>query len=144
MSPWDGNWVWVVGGGWCANPFSCQTQLSWVKFLLCWGWVGAVTIASFQELMCLPIWLLKPISHPFQVRFDGVTSKLVNSINTKCEQDYRVESIQLGKALHLNSPESGPLVLHYVLIWPSWSHFLHHGKSKFFSQKPISLKFVSF
>ena len=25
------------GGWWCANPFSCQTQLSWVKLRLSWG-----------------------------------------------------------------------------------------------------------
>ena len=31
-------------GGWCANPFLCQTQLGWVKLRLCWGWVGVVTI----------------------------------------------------------------------------------------------------
>ena len=27
----------VWGGGWCANPFSCQTHLSRVKLRLSWG-----------------------------------------------------------------------------------------------------------
>ena len=32
------------GWGWCAKSFSCQTQLSWVKLRLCWGWVGPMLI----------------------------------------------------------------------------------------------------
>ena len=33
--------VWV---GWYEQQWSCQTQLSRVKLMLCWGWVGVVTI----------------------------------------------------------------------------------------------------
>ena len=35
---------WGSGVGGCTNPFSWQTQLSWVKLRLCLGWVRVVTI----------------------------------------------------------------------------------------------------